>query len=179
MNEFNVDLMVTSRVDEFRNVKTHNLEAEGFYGLIRIRIGEKSYGTYIEEVASKLHPQDDLYYWISALLEVLVCISEKEYCAIRDIEYPDRWIEFIGHGSIVEVYVIDAKGSAELIVNNPLLNKKIVVEGGQVDKSQMLREVLAKAKRFIGSVLKIEPRFAETDSHKRIVALVEKAEGIA
>lgn len=179
MELFKIDLMATSQAEEFRDVKTKNLEAEGFYGLLRIRMGERSYGFYFEEIANKLHHQDDLYYWIGALLEVATCISETEYCAICDIEKPDRWVEFINHRKLVEISVIDARGSSDLIVKKPFSEKKTVVEGVEVDRNQLIKEISDKANSFIARVMEIEPRFAQTSQHKKIVELATKANSIS
>jgi len=175
MNLFKIDMMLTSQSSDFECVETRNLEAEGFYGLFRLSFGENYYGTYIQEAAGQLHPQDDLYYWIEAMLEVTICISEYNYCAVRDIEYPRRWIEFVVNGSDVTISVIDADNlSSAFCVKDKLSQKTIVLSGAKVDKQQLVDEIIDCAKTFIDSVVKIEPRFGETKQHKRILDLMKK-----
>ncbi len=176
METFEIDLTIASQAKDYAGVTTDRLEAEGFYGQFRIRVGNKSYGFYDEEIATQMHPlQDDLYYWIEALLNVATHISDVKYFALRDIEHHERWIEFVDHGSLAEVSIIDANGSSDLVVTKPFKEKKTIVEFGRVNKTKMVNNILDTANNFVVSVKKIEPRFADINQHKEIVALITKA----
>ncbi|MDH4164396.1 MAG: hypothetical protein OEW15_17170 [Nitrospirota bacterium] len=175
METFEIDLAITSQSKEYAGVSTDRLEAEGFYGQFRIRVGNKSYGYFDKEIATQMHPQDDLYYWIKALLKTAVHLSEVKYFVIRDIEHPARWIEFVDDGRFAKVSVIDAVGSSDLIVTKPFKEKKTVIELGSIDKTQMINNILDAANNFIENVMNIEPRFAHVQQHKDIADLIAVA----
>jgi len=175
MQIFKIDLMVTSKSTEFGCLKTEDLKSERVYGLLSIRIGDERYGTYIEELANELHPQDDLYCWIETLLEALICILKTDYCAISDLESSSRWIEFIVYGLNVKISVIEADNAGDLMVTQPFIDKKIIIKGAKFDKGMVIKEIIDTASKFIESVMDIEPRFVETDQHKRVVYLLNDA----
>jgi hypothetical protein len=161
--------MVTSNTNDFRGIKTEALDAEGVYGYFRLRLGEQSYGFYFDEIINDYRHQDDLYYWIKALLDVVICLSETKYCAISDVEHSDRWIEFISSERAISISVVDAHDPSSIISRKPFIEKKIVLQGISVDKHQMLKEIIDKANSFLAKIIKIEPRFAETSQHKLIL----------
>lgn len=150
----------------------------GLLGDIELQIGENTIGFLCEDDACPFG-QEDVDYWLSSFLDVLLYFQRgAEYAAFDLIDYPNWWLEFCKSDTGIAVsnaYVKEHIPNAVFITSDEGYFRRKELLGHNIPFALFRTAILDAARKYLSDLCELNPELHKTRFYTEIAEKLDRA----